>query len=301
MSKDIFCPICKGKETSPALSVKDFSVSGEYFDICVCNRCNFFFTENPPSPNKIGRYYQSDEYISHTDSNEGLFNKVYQLVRRFTLSSKHRLIIKYSSISSQGKLLDYGCGTGAFLKEMQTGGWDVAGIEPDEAARLRASAQTNTTVVEPSKMQIYQDEVFDVITLWHVLEHVHDLHPTLDKLAGMLSVRGLMVIAVPNHTSFDAKHYRENWAAYDVPRHLYHFNPKSLDLLLRRHGLTIAKILPMWFDSIYVSLLSEKYKHGKIRMIPAIIYGILSNFISLFRPGTCSSQIYIIRKTQVSE
>lgn len=299
MLLNICCPICNGKENSPALRVKDFSVSGEFFEINFCDKCNFLFTASPPSPDKIGIYYQSDEYISHTDSNDGLFNKLYQLVRRFTLYSKHNLILKYSKISKPGKLLDYGCGTGAFLKEMKAGGWEVAGVEPDESARLKASTQTNITVIEPSKIQIYQDQVFDVITLWHVLEHVHDLHPTIDKLKRMLSPDGLMVIAVPNHTSLDAKHYRENWAAYDVPRHLYHFNPKSLEFLLGSHGLIITKILPMWFDSIYVSLLSEKYKYGKYRMIPAILHGVYSNFMSIFRPGTCSSQIYIIRKNQL--
>lgn len=301
MSKVCFCPICNESDTSSMLRVKDFSVSGELFDLYSCNHCEFLFTADPPTPESIGRYYQSEDYISHSDSNEGLFNKVYQLVRRFTVRSKHNLILKYSKLLQPGRLLDYGCGTGAFLKEMQKGGWNVSGIEPDSAARDRASSQTNTVVVDPSNIQVYKHEVFDVITLWHVLEHVHDLHATLDKLAELLSPGGLMVIAVPNHTSLDAKYYREYWAAYDVPRHLYHFNPQSLHLLLQRHGLSVAKILPMWFDSFYVSLLSEKYKQGKMKMIQAVLIGFYSNLVSLFKPGTCSSQIYIVRKSNFSK
>jgi 2-polyprenyl-3-methyl-5-hydroxy-6-metoxy-1,4-benzoquinol methylase len=301
MSKASFCPICNESDTSSILRVKDFSVSGEIFDLHLCNHCQFLFTAQPPTPENIGRYYQSEDYISHTDSNEGLFNKVYQLVRRFTLRSKHNLIVKYAELSRPGRLLDYGCGTGAFIKEMQKGGWNVLGIEPVKAARSRAASQTNTVVIDPSDIHVYRRELFDVITLWHVLEHVHDLHATLDKLSELLSLGGLMVIAVPNHTSVDAKYYGEYWAAYDVPRHLYHFNSQSLHLLLKRHGLSVAKILPMWFDSFYVSLLSEKYKQGKMKMIQAVLIGFYSNLVSLFKPCTCSSQIYIVRKSNFSK
>lgn len=296
MANEIICPICNGLEVFERLFVKDHSVSGEIFQLFACRTCAALYTFNPPAPDQIGVYYQSDAYISHTDSNKGLFNKVYQRVRKFALANKRKLIEHQDAGQTQGKILDYGCGTGAFLHEMKLAGWDVTGLEPDESARSRASSLINQPVYEPAMLESLATGSYQVITLWHVLEHVHELHKTVARLADLMDDNGLMIIAVPNHLSHDAHHYGQYWAAYDVPRHLHHFNPQSLKHLLSLHGLEITRILPMWFDSFYVSLLSEKYKSGKMRIVPALWQGLISNFKALKRPGTCSSQIYLIKK-----
>jgi 2-polyprenyl-3-methyl-5-hydroxy-6-metoxy-1,4-benzoquinol methylase len=296
MANEKICPICGGIEVFERLVVKDHSVSGEIFQLFTCRTCEALYTLNPPAPDQIGVYYQSDAYISHTDSNKGLFNKVYQRVRKFALTNKRKLIEHHDAGKAQGKILDYGCGTGAFLQEMKLAGWDVTGLEPDESARNRASSLINQTIYEPTLLESMPSGSYQVITLWHVLEHVHDLHETVARLADLMADNGLMIIAVPNHLSYDAQHYGQYWAAYDVPRHLYHFNPQSLKHLLSSYGLEINRILPMWFDSFYVSLLSEKYRSGKMRIISAIWQGISSNVKALIRPGTCSSQIYLIKK-----
>jgi 2-polyprenyl-3-methyl-5-hydroxy-6-metoxy-1,4-benzoquinol methylase len=290
------CPICNSPETEVKLEVIDHSVTREQFGLSFCKSCNFLFTKHPPSKENIGRYYKSVDYISHTDSSKGLFNRVYQIIRKYTLSNKRTIITRFLEERQSSKLLDYGCGTGAFLKEMLSDGWNVSGVEPDDDAREKASSLIKKEIDHPVKIYDFEDNSFDVITLWHVLEHVHDLHETLAQLNTLLTESGLIVIAVPNHLSHDAIHYNSSWAAYDVPRHLYHFNPASLQKLLRLHGLKIVKVLPMWFDSFYVSLLSEKYKYGKMRILPALFQGFCSNFNALIRPGTCSSQIYIVKK-----
>ncbi|MEO0000100.1 MAG: hypothetical protein RL766_146 [Bacteroidota bacterium] len=292
----INCPICKSLETEVKFDVIDHSVTGELFTLSFCKSCNFLFTTQPPTKENIGSYYKSEDYISHTDSSKGLFNRVYQIIRKYTLSSKRSIITRFLKERHSSKLLDYGCGTGAFLKEMQSNGWHVSGIEPDDHAREKASLLIKEEINSPDRIYEFEKNSFEVITLWHVLEHVHDLHETLAQLQNILTERGLIVIAVPNHLSLDAVHYNASWAAYDVPRHLYHFNPTSLQKLLGLHGLKIVKVLPMWFDSFYVSLLSEKYMKGKMRILPALFQGLYSNLNAIIRPGTCSSQIYIINK-----
>ena len=282
-------------ETSPFLSVQDHTVSGEKFILVNCVSCGFLFTADPPAADKIGNYYQSDAYISHTDSHEGMFNKLYQLVRKITLFSKRKIVEQYSGIR-KGKVLDYGCGTGAFLKEMKISGWETLGVEPDPGARQRAIDLTGSQIEDPSALTKMSDNNFDAITLWHVLEHVHDLGLVLSKFHQILNDKGILLIAVPNHKSFDAKHYGAHWAAYDVPRHLYHFSPDTISQLLFKYGFKRVGIKPMWFDAFYVSMLSEQYRNGKMKIIPAFLTGLISNLQALFKPGTCSSQIYIFRK-----
>lgn len=288
------CPICSHAESSSFLEVKDYTVSNQLFHLVQCSQCKLVYTNHPPAQQEIGKYYQSSDYISHTDSNKGLFNQVYQLVRNISL--KHKLNLLQSSVQrKQGNLLDYGCGTGAFLKYAKKKGWSVMGMEPDEGAREKASLLIGSPVSSPSDLKDLPSNSFDVITLWHVLEHVHDLHDTLDAFKRLLKQDGTLVVAVPNHSSWDARFYMEYWAAYDVPRHLYHFTPDTMHRLLTDKGFFKISIKPMWFDSFYVSMLSEKYKTGHIRPLQALFNGLKSNISSLFSPGTCSSQIYLYR------
>jgi 2-polyprenyl-3-methyl-5-hydroxy-6-metoxy-1,4-benzoquinol methylase len=289
------CPVCGHNKFETRLSVKDYTVSNEIFDIVECPQCSLRFTQQVPDETQIGRYYQSEEYISHTDSKKGLFNKVYQLVRGVALGSKRQLVEKYATAQGK-KMLDYGCGTGAFLQEMKQHGWTVTGIEPDPGAAQKAMELTSSDVKDPSLLDSIEPSSFDAITLWHVLEHVHTLNETLDKLKQALKPGGFIFIAVPNYTSHDASFYQQHWAAYDVPRHLYHFSPSAMKTLIAGHGLTMKNILPMWFDAFYVSLLSEKYKHNKTSVLSACITGAVSNLKALINKEKCSSLIYVIQK-----
>lgn len=286
------CPICSHGESRSFLEVKDHTVSNEIFHLVKCIQCGFLYTDRPPGQQEIGKYYQSSDYISHTDSKQGLFNQVYQFVRNISLQHKFNLL-KSGTHQKIGNLLDYGCGTGAFLKFVQDQGWSAMGMEPDDGAREKASLLLGSPVSSPSQLKELPSNSFDAITLWHVLEHVHDLHETLEVFKRLLKQNGVLVIAVPNHSSWDATYYKQYWAAYDVPRHLYHFTPETIHRLLIDKGFSKVATKPMWFDAFYVSMLSEKYKSGRIRLLSACMIGWISNCIAFFQPGRCSSQIYI--------
>jgi len=289
------CPVCGSADYKMIFSVKDYTVSLSMFDVVECTKCSHRFTHEIPSIDEIGTYYKSDQYISHTDSNQGLLNKVYQFVRNISLVSKRELI-EQTTRQKKGELLDYGCGTGAFLNEMKNAGWHIAGIEPDVGAMDKAIQLTGGNIQSPDFLASLESERFDAITLWHVLEHVHTLHETINKLKSLLKPGGTLIIAVPNYTSYDARYYKNYWAAYDVPRHLYHFSPMSMQKLISSHGMKLEKIMPMWFDSFYVSLLSEKYRKNILGPLCACFIGLVSNINALFNKRECSSQIYVIKK-----
>ena len=243
----------------------------------------------------IAPYYKSEEYISHTDSQKGLINKLYRRVRKKTLANKARMIEKASGLK-KGKLLDMGSGTGAFAHEMLRRGWEVTGLEPDPSARELAAKNYGLQLGGLENFQQLTQGSFDVITLWHVLEHVHDLHPYMKRLASLLNEKGRLFIAVPNYQSKDATIYQEFWAAYDVPRHLYHFSPRAMKILLEKHGLALITQKPMWYDSFYISMLSSKYKNGKTNLPLSFINGLRSNFHAMGNVEKCSSVIYIAGK-----
>jgi 2-polyprenyl-3-methyl-5-hydroxy-6-metoxy-1,4-benzoquinol methylase len=289
------CPACGSSNISFVLKAKDETVSKEFFDIWQCNNCTLRFTQNVPDEKNIGRYYQSSAYISHSNTSQGIVNKLYHTVRSITLQSKRRLVEK-SSGKKTGSLLDVGAGTGAFASTLEKNGWNVTGLEPDETARTNAKKGFDIELQSTENLSSLPQHTFDVITLWHVLEHVHKLHVYLDTFYSLLADNGTLIIAVPNYTSYDAEAYSENWAAYDVPRHLYHFSPESMGILLKAHQFKLAQQKPMWFDSFYVSLLSEKYASGKSGFLRAFAKGTLSNLNAVGKPENCSSVIYIAKK-----
>lgn len=295
MTIEVVCPLCGNSQISSTLSVKDYSISQETFQLKNCNSCNFLFTTPIPDQDKIGRYYASDVYISHTDSNKGVIEQLYQLVRKRTLAGKRKLIASLS-YREKGSILDYGCGTGAFLNEMKLNGWEAHGIEPDAGARAKAEQLIGGVVGLPSDLSSLATQSYDVISMWHVLEHVHDLNGTIQEIKRLLKPEGKLFVAVPNHQSFDAQHYGAFWAAYDVPRHLHHFSPDTMKSLMERNGLKIVAKKGMWFDSFYVSMLSEKYKAGKINYLKAFCIGLFSNVVACLKVEKCSSLIYVISK-----
>ncbi len=291
------CPICDSSDLVPVLDVKDYTVSKESFPISKCNNCTLRFTQNAPGEKEIGRYYKSEDYISHTNTSKGLVNSLYQRVRKKTLKKKRKLIESVTGIS-KGHILDIGSGTGAFVNEMKQQGWDSTGLEPDDDARKVAKIQYNVELGEMSEFSKFSPEKFDAITLWHVLEHVHELDPYLQQLSKLLKDTGRIFIAVPNYTSKDASVYKEFWAGYDVPRHLWHFSPAAMKVLLEKNGLIIEKYKPMWYDSFYISMLSSKYKNGKTNLVAAFFNGLSSNLNALANVKRCSSVIYVVKKRE---
>lgn len=289
------CPLCSSEKISEVFPAKDYTVSKEFFTIWHCHQCTGRFTQAVPDEKSIEPFYQAEEYISHTETSAGLINSLYHRVRKITLKMKWRLIESVSPIR-KGHLLDYGAGTGSFAAAMAAKGWKVTALEPDGKARETGRQKYGMEILPSSAIGEQAIQSVDIISLWHVLEHLHPLQERLADFHRILSTGGRLVIAVPNYTSYDARIYGEYWAAYDVPRHLYHFSPAALKLLMEAHNFEIVSHHPMWFDSIYVSMLSEKNRSGKNRMIPAVITGILSNLKALFIPATCSSVIYICKK-----
>lgn len=287
------CPACNAPTIAPVLKTKDYTVSQQAFEIWECSACTLRFTQSVPDEQHIGPYYRSENYISHTNTGKGLVNKLYHMVRRHTLRSKCRLIERSGNWHSR-TLLDVGAGTGAFVHYMRQHAWQVTGLEPDEAARKVALETFRINLLPPDHLWALPADSIDVITLWHVLEHVHRLHDYMRQLKTLLKPGGLLFIAVPNYTSADAAIYGEHWAAYDVPRHLYHFSPKAMQQLVRQHGMRIQNMQPMWFDSFYVSMLSNKYKTGKTGMLQSIWNGLRSNQAAMRHRDRCSSLIYII-------
>lgn len=289
------CPVCGSAKISNVLTVKDHTVSHQSFVVMECRECTLRFTQDVPDATAIAPYYKSENYISHTNTSKGLINRLYQSVRKRTLKQKRKLLQKQLGMQ-QGRLLDVGSGTGAFAKYMQDNGWKITGLEPDADARKVASDVNGLILDDISRFYDLTPHSFDAITLWHVMEHVHDLHRYVQQLRELLVSNGKLFVAVPNYTSRDAGVYQEHWAAYDVPRHLYHFSPQSMKVLMEKNGLKITAYKPMWYDSFYISLLSSQYKHGKANLAGAFMNGLRSNIRAMGDVHRCSSVIYVMGK-----
>jgi len=252
------CPLCSGSISEPYYRVKDYAVSNESFSLVKCSSCSFIYTNPRPSNENILHYYESENYISHSQKTQNLTDSIYYLARYFMLRKKLKWLYKF--LGSKGRVLDYGCGTGSFVKLLHKKKWDAWGIEPNEQARSIANNNGATCVF--NSLEALPWDQYDAITLWHVLEHVPDLEYIMNELLRYLTKSGLLFIAVPNCASFDAQYYKEYWAGFDVPRHLSHFTPESMKLLVKKHRLQLLTMIPLKFDAFYISLLSEKYRHG---------------------------------------
>jgi SAM-dependent methyltransferase/predicted RNA-binding Zn-ribbon protein involved in translation (DUF1610 family) len=289
------CPLCKNDKIIPLLRCTDHLVSKEEYQLILCPDCGFVFTQDYPEESEIGKYYESDEYISHTDSYKTLFEKAYQLARKIMLNWKRRLIINTCQLS-KGTLLDIGSGTGHFIAAMKEAGWIVKGIEINEKAREFSISRFDLEVLSQEHLSSLPSSSFDCITLWHVLEHLHEPNKYASELVRLLKPGGTCIVAIPNCASFDAKYYKEYWAAYDVPRHLWHFTPKAFDLFAEKAGLKIKTIRRLPLDVSYISVLSEKYKGSRFPFFPGIFKGFLFTIRSLLRITGNSSLIYCLIK-----
>ncbi|MDD4777004.1 MAG: class I SAM-dependent methyltransferase [Fermentimonas sp.] len=294
------CPICGSSETAKVFDAVDHFSTKEIFPICDCLSCGFRFTNKFPSEDEIGRYYDSPDYISHSDSKKGLINQLYHFFRKRMLKKKVNLVSKSVSESQSIRLLDIGCGTGYFLNSAKEIGHKVSGIEKDNKAREFAVFNFGLDVKSEEELWEIENESFEVITLWHVLEHMQSLNEVVSKIYNILSPDGILILALPNHHSYDAKKYKEFWAAYDVPRHLWHFTPYTVEKLLSKHKFKIVKQKTMPLDAFYISMLSEKYKGiSKLtQYFNAILFGKIGYLHSLSNITQSSSVIYIAKKSQ---
>ena len=288
------CPLCDHTHFDTFLTCEDSLSSHEQFELKKCQSCTFVFTSPRPDPASLPNYYKSNQYISHTGKSSNPVDRIYLFARKFTLRWKMRLIRKHKHNIA---LLDYGCGTGEFLRACKKEGWQIAGLEPSDNARKKAIEKTGINIA--TDLTQFNNQEFDVITLWHVLEHVMDLKLTLYRLKSLLREGGIFLIAVPNHQSHDAFFYRQFWAAYDVPRHLWHFTTATMTVLLHSLGLKIKTIEPMKLDAYYVSLLSEKYTSKGQASYLSLLKGVMRGFLSNRKARSTldySSLIYIVSK-----
>lgn len=292
------CPVCSKQDLRPYIQTLDYSASKEEFDLVQCNDCSFVFTQDFPDENDIKRYYDFPEYISHSDSKKGFINFLYHLVRKKTLNDKVKLVERVSSHKKGDALLDIGAGNGYFLNAANRKHWLSTGIEKNEGARRFAKENFGLNLQTEDYLFMMPDKKKDVITLWHVMEHLQALNETLDKINKILKDDGTLIVALPNIDSTDALYYKKYWAAYDVPRHLWHFNHNSFSVLVEKHGLEIVEIKPMYFDVFYISMLSEKYKKtffpflvGSLRAFSFFMRNLLNK-----QHIKSSSLIYVLKK-----
>lgn len=277
--------------------MKDYFLSEEEFDVLTCDNCGLLFTSPRPDPTVIGKYYQSDTYYSHQENKKGFIPRIYEFVKSINIKNKVNMAI---GNLSQGKLLDIGCGVGDFLFHVKNKGWEIVGIELSEQAKNVAESRLGFRPMAPSETSSLDDDSFDVITLWHVLEHIDDLKFQTSEIYRLLKPGGRLVIALPNFQSFDCQYYKEFWAAWDVPRHLNHFSQKTLQKMLVSLGFLPVDTKKLIWDAFYISFLSEKYLHHSLPLLRGAWTGLRSNFKAR-RSGMYSSLVYLFEKPKGHE
>ena len=288
------CPVCDSHKHTKVFTASDYLVSGESFEIMECNDCSLRFTSPIPDENEIGKYYKSDKYISHAKRVTSIFDLVYKIVQKFTLRSKRKTVERIAQEKS-GTLLDIGCGTGDFINVMKQSGWNINGVEINESARSLAEENIGKTIFSQNDF-FNSEKKYDVITLWHSLEHLNTLTRFLEKISISLNANGVVLIAVPNYQSFDAEHYQQDWAAYDLPRHLYHFSPEAMVKLMEKFNFELIQSRQLPFDPFYVSLLSEMSVRKKHNIIKALLVGWKSYWKGKQNEERGSSILYIFKR-----
>lgn len=290
------CPLCQSSRIQPAFEVKDHSISGETFPLFDCQDCGFRFTQDAPAPEMVGKYYQSEDYISHSDNKTGIVNRMYHAARDYMLGRKEQLV---AAVSPGQRVLDYGTGTGYFVDYLRRRGYAVEGVEIAEDARNYGRQKFGVTIHAPEYLsEKLPAASYDAITMWHVLEHLYDPYDYLATFRRLLADEGTLIVAVPNNDSKDAEHYGPQWAAYDVPRHLWHFTPTTMEEMMSRAGFQIEATHHMPMDPFYVSIMSEKYSGGGL--ISGGIKGLQSFVGSTINPRRGSSVIYVLRKSSLA-
>ncbi|MEX0965734.1 MAG: class I SAM-dependent methyltransferase [Bacteroidia bacterium] len=293
------CPVCDGKDFRQKYKARDHVVSGETYTVEECLSCGLLLTNPRPAKDAIGPYYMSENYMPHSPDDGGLIGNLYKMVRVFLLWRKQKVIASNlaDKQSSNTTILDIGCGTGEFLNKCKESGWKTVGVEPVADARKHAKDTFGLSVFEEVEQPEVSKQLYDAITLWHVLEHIHDVNEAIENIYKLLKNDGFVLIAVPNSSSSNAKIYGDYWAALDVPRHIYHFNPSSIQKLMEKHGFSLSSIQPMPMDAFYISMLSERYLGTKLGAARAILNGSVSTLSGMLETEKFSSLAYIFRKS----
>lgn len=286
------CPWCGTPTEKRYMRLKDYFLSQEEFEIMECEQCGLLFTAPRPAPDEIGKYYQSQEYYSHQENKKGLVPRLYEWVKSFNIKNKVKMAI---GDLPKGKLLDIGCGVGDFLIHVKQKDWEVVGIEPSEDAKIIAEKRLGFQPLAPKDSGSLEDAFFDVITLWHVLEHVDDLKSQTSEIYRLLKPGGRLVIALPNFQSFDCQYFKDYWAAWDVPRHLNHFSPETLKLMMKSIGFVPVDSKKLVWDAYYISFLSERYRGKSLPLVRGAWVGLQSN-CKARRTGMYSSLVYLFEK-----
>ncbi len=286
------CPWCGTPSSKTYIQLKDYFLTQEAFEIVECPHCGLLYTNPRPAPDQIGRYYQSETYYSHQENKKGFIPRLYERVKVVNLKNKVKMATEGLA---PGRLLDIGCGVGDFLVQMQKQKWEVMGVEPSDDAKNIAEARLGFRPIGPSDYASLPDASFDVITLWHVLEHVDDLKTQTSEITRLLKPKGRLVIALPNFQSFDCQHFKDKWAAWDVPRHLNHFSPKTLQNLITSLGFTPIGTKKLIWDAYYISFMSEQFLHHSLPLIRGAYWGLVSN-CKARKSGNWSSLVYLFEK-----
>lgn len=274
--------------------MRDHGISQEDFRIVECSDCKFRFTQNPPDESVIGPYYETSKYISHSADSTTLINRVYYAVRDNMLAQKYKLIRQYTD----GKnFIDIGCGLGYFLNYIKQKNNTVFGIEKSESTAAIVRDKFNITVESPEFfLENKIEKKYDVVSMWHVLEHLYNPKNYISSIQKIIHDQSIIIIALPNHQSWDGRHYKEYWAGYDVPRHLWHFDASSINTLMSDLGFRCINMHRLPYDAFYVSLLSERYRGNFLSTIRAMFAGVISSIKSWMDVKQTSSIIYIYKK-----
>ena len=286
------CPWCDSDKAQINLWLKDEFLTKEDFHICECLNCGLLYTMPRPDKDHIGAYYKSEDYYSHKENTKGFVPKLYERIKKNNLKNKYQLATNGLSV---GKMLEIGCGVGDFLHTAEEHGWECIGVEPSEEAKAIATKRTKASILSSEELESLADEQFDLITMWHVLEHVDDLRWEMDQLQRLIKPHGRIVIAVPNYKSYDGQYYKEHWAAYDVPRHLNHFNRTVLTKMFKTKGLELKKMDKLKWDAYYISYMSEQYRINSLPLVRGAFRGLISNSKAR-KSGEWSSLVYIFEK-----
>lgn len=295
MVHNFSCPLCSSEKISIHLNSRDYFLTGEPFALFKCSSCGFVFTQDYPEEHETGKYYESEEYLSHNDNPNGFSDRIYRLVRSIMLRRKLRMVQKITGLK-KGTILDFGSGSGHFAHTMKKAGWQVKGIEINANARNSSASKHGIEILDPKQISALKNASFDCVTLWHVLEHFHEPFEYFGEIMRLLKPGGICITALPNCSSYDARHYREFWAAYDVPRHLWHFTPSTFAIFSGKTGFQTVKLMNLPADVFYISYVSEKYKEVNNPFLKGIIRAKFYAIGAFFNKEKSSSLIYILRK-----
>jgi 2-polyprenyl-3-methyl-5-hydroxy-6-metoxy-1,4-benzoquinol methylase len=262
--------------------VKDEAFTKESFKLI---RDKLGILKTKPKPKDLTKYYEFEDYISHKENSISLVDIIYDLVKSLMFNTKLKIL--KSNQPDIKSVLDYGCGTGEFASYLSKKGIRSSGVEPTK----KAFDQANKAGVKLHKDLNKVEGTFDAITLFHVLEHVEDYIKVLKDLKAKLNPGGLLVIAVPNYKSYDACYYKEKWAAWDVPRHLWHFKRQDFSSIAELLNLKLVHVKPMRFDAYYISMISESYKGN--HKLKGVYRGWKSNRKAK-KTGEYSSNIFVM-------